>query len=116
MLLVFIGGGIGAIFRYLISLLLNKHFIPWGTFFVNVLGCFMFGVLVGLVLQAQYKLLLLTGFCGGFTTFSTFASESAHLFTGTKHDFIKGVFYLTSTVIVGTIALFVGLKLLNFFA
>ena len=116
MLLVLLGGGIGAILRYLISTFFNKHFMPWGTFMVNVLGCFVFGVLVSFLTNTQYKLLLLTGFCGGFTTFSTFASETAHLFTGTKKDFVSGLIYLTSSIVVGIFAMFLGLKLFSFFA
>lgn len=114
MLLVLLGGGIGAVLRYLISTFINKSFMPWGTFTVNVLGCFVFGLLVSFL--SQYKLLLLTGFCGGFTTFSTFASESAHLFTGTGKDFLHGLVYLTSSVVLGVLAIFVGLKFISFFA
>lgn len=116
MLLVLLGGGIGAVLRYLISTFINKCFMPWGTFTVNVLGCFVFGLLVSFLANSQYKLLLLTGFCGGFTTFSTFASESAHLFTGTGKDFLHGLVYLTSSVVLGVLAIFVGLKFISFFA
>ena len=116
MLLVLLGGGIGAVLRYLISTFINKSFMPWGTFTVNVLGCFVFGLLVSFLANSQYKLLLLTGFCGGFTTFSTFASESAHLFTGTVKDFLQGLVYLTSSIVLGVLAIFVGLKIFSFFS
>lgn len=116
MLLVLLGGGIGAVLRYLISTFINKRFMPWGTFAVNILGCFVFGLLISFLVNPQYKLLLLTGFCGGFTTFSTFASESAHLFTGTGKDFLQGLVYLISSVVLGVLAIFVGLKFISFFA
>lgn len=116
MLVVFLGGGTGAILRYLISSIFNKKYMPWGTFVVNVLGCFIFGMFVSFLSDHYNKLLLMTGFCGGFTTFSTFASETAHLFTGSKKDFIQGVIYLTSSVVLGVFAIFVGLKFLSFFA
>ncbi len=116
MLLVFLGGGIGAILRYLISGMFNKKHMPLGTFIVNVLGCFIFGIFVSFLSDPYNKLLLMTGFCGGFTTFSTFASETAHLFTGSKKDFIQGVIYLISSVVFCVFAMFVGVKFLSFFA
>ncbi len=116
MLVVLLGGGIGAILRYLISGILNKKYMPWGTFVVNVLGCFIFGIFVSFLSDSYNKLLLMTGFCGGFTTFSTFASETAHLFTGSKKDFIQGVTYLTSSVVLGVFAMFLGMKFISFFA
>lgn len=116
MLVVFLGGGTGAFLRYLISSIFNKKYMPWGTFVVNVLGCFIFGMFVSFLSDPYNKLLLMTGFCGGFTTFSTFASETAHLFTGSKKDFIQGVIYLTSSVVWGVFAIFVGMKFLSFFA
>lgn len=116
MLVVLLGGGIGAILRYLISGILNKKYMPWGTFVVNVLGCFIFGIFVSFLSAPYSKLLLMTGFCGGFTTFSTFASETAHLFTGSKKDFIQGVTYLISSVVLGVFAMFLGMKFISFFA
>ena len=115
MLVVLLGGGIGAILRYLISGILNKKYMPWGTFVVNVLGCFIFGIFVSFLSEPQYKLFLMTGFCGGFTTFSTFASETAHLFTGSKKDFIQGVIYLISSVVLGVFAMFLGMKFIIYF-
>lgn len=82
-LIVFIGGGLGSISRYLISQLVNTHFntnFPLGTFTVNIVGCFLIGVIMALSekfnLSNAWVLLLSTGFCGGFTTFSTFSYEN----------------------------------------
>jgi len=82
-LIVFIGGGLGSISRYLISQLVNTHFntnFPLGTFTVNIVGCFLIGVIMALSekfnLSNAWILLLSTGFCGGFTTFSTFSYEN----------------------------------------
>ena len=86
LLLVFIGGGFGSIFRYLIAKYLNSPVtgIPYGTFLVNVFGSLFIGIILGLAVKNQalnqnQTLLLATGFCGGLTTFSAFAYEN-HLF------------------------------------
>jgi len=83
---VFIGGGIGSILRYAISLLLDKaslHF-PIATLTANALACLLLGFAAGYMLKEgiadHYKLLLLTGVCGGFSTFSTFTNETFKLF------------------------------------
>ena len=78
LLLVALGGAVGSVLRYLLSGI-NTSF-PWGTFAVNILGSLLIGLLVGLfskgVLSPEMKLLMVTGFCGGFTTFSTFSKEA----------------------------------------
>ena len=81
-LIVGIGSGIGGICRYLISLFmsLDRNGFPWGTFTANVAGCLLIGLLWGLTsrfhnLSPAFSLLFMVGFCGGFTTFSTFSKE-----------------------------------------
>lgn len=82
---VFIGGGIGSVSRYGISLLLANRFsfaFPLATFAVNLLGSFLIGVVWGspLISEKRYALqLLAVGFCGGFTTFSAFSLENLNL-------------------------------------
>lgn len=85
-LMVGIGGFVGSVCRYLISLIpiAEKHVFPIKTFITNVLGAFIIGLIVALALKRpemdpKTTLLLKTGFCGGFTTFSTFALESSDL-------------------------------------
>ncbi|NKI32996.1 fluoride efflux transporter CrcB [Croceivirga thetidis] len=113
-ILVFIGGGLGSALRYLISIRLNpilNHFYL-GTFLVNIIGCLLIGLLLGLgskedIISPSTSLLLATGFCGGFTTFSTFAFE--------KYDLLKAgnlmafSLYLGLSVIVGIISVALGL-------
>ena len=84
MLIAGCGGFIGTCLRFLTGKLcahLSHGAFPWGTFVVNVVGSFIIGLLFGLaeekgLLSSQMSLLLITGFCGGFTTFSTFSKEA----------------------------------------
>jgi fluoride exporter len=84
LLLVMVGGGLGAASRYGISLLTVKMWgtrFPWGTLTVNLMGCFLIGLLFGLsdrvrLLTPDMRLLLITGFLGALTTFSTFSMET----------------------------------------
>mgnify|MGYP002713220103 CR=1 FL=1 len=110
---VFIGGGTGSVLRYLIGRYLNNPTsgIPYGTFLVNILGSFLIGVILGLALKNEavsqnQTLLLATGFCGGFTTFSAFAYEN-HLFIKSG-NFTLLFIYTTISIIVGLAAVFFG--------
>ncbi|SHJ56040.1 fluoride efflux transporter CrcB [Aquimarina spongiae] len=113
LLLVFVGGGTGSIARYLI----HKYFssiswsFPYGTFVANVLGSFLIGIILGLAarnttLSQQTVLLLTTGFCGGFTTFSTFAYEN-HLFLRSG-DFLSFAIYTIGSISVALLFVFLG--------
>ncbi len=84
--LVVLGGGVGAAGRWLVDQAIQARHdstLPWGTFAVNVLGSLLLGVLLGASLlgpaDARWVALLGTGFCGGFTTFSTFGYETVRL-------------------------------------
>lgn len=117
-LLVFIGGGLGSVLRYWIGRFLNntESGIPYGTFTVNILGSLLIGIILGLAarsdsLSTNQTLLLATGFCGGFTTFSTFAYEN-HVFLKSG-DFASFAFYTMASFIVGFLAVFLGLYLVK---
>ena len=113
LLLVALGGAGGSVLRYLLSNM-NTSF-PWGTFAVNVLGSFLIGLLVGLmskgVLSPEMKLLLVTGFCGGFTTFSAFANESFSMMKA--GDVLLTALYVGASVIIGILAVWGGMTLSN---
>ena len=117
-LLVFLGGGVGSVLRYVIGKLLNSTTtgIPYGTFAANILGSLMIGIILGLAaknnsLNASQTLFLATGFCGGFTTFSTFAYEN-HVFLRTG-DFGSFAFYTIASFIIGFLAVFLGIYLVK---
>ena len=113
---VFIGGGLGSVLRYIIGRYLNhsESGFPLGTFTVNILGSLLIGIIIGLaaknnMLSQNQTLLLATGFCGGFTTFSTFAYENHVLFK--NGDLASFLLYSFGSFILAFIAVFVGLYL-----
>jgi len=117
--LVFIGGGFGSIARYLLSKYMNSsaNGIPYGTFLANVLGSLLIGIILGLAvknesLNSNQTLLLATGFCGGFTTFSTFAYEN-HIFLKSG-DLLSFFLYTLGSFILGFGAVFFGMFLVKF--
>ncbi|HET8754205.1 MAG TPA: fluoride efflux transporter CrcB [Salinimicrobium sp.] len=117
-LLVFLGGGVGSVLRYLVAHSFNPLTeIPLGTLAVNVIGSFIIGFLIGLgskngIFSSNSSLLLVTGFCGGFTTFSAFAFENQELLkAGQILDF--GIYTLLSLVL-GIGAVFFGLFISKF--
>lgn len=88
-LLVLVGGGIGSACRYGVSAAAGRAFgdgFAWGTLLVNLLGCLLIGFIVGLadraIVSRTVRILLVTGFLGGFTTFSTFSLESVRMLVG----------------------------------
>ena len=118
LLLVFIGGGVGSSLRYLLGKYMNstQTGIPWGTFTANILGSLLIGIILGIAakndtLSQSQILLLATGFCGGFTTFSTFAYEN-HVFLKSG-DFTNFALYTIGSFVVGFLAVFLGMFLVK---
>ncbi len=118
LLLIFIGGGFGSITRYALSKWLNNNSsIPYGTLLANVLGCLIIGAVLGYFMKStntnQHLILLIgTGFCGGFTTFSTFAFENQTFLK--NGDFISFFSYAFGSIILGLSAVFLGVYLVRF--
>lgn len=117
-LLVFIGGGLGSVLRFAIAKWLNtENGLPYGTFLANILGSLFIGLILGYAVKSetftqQHTLLLATGFCGGFTTFSSFAYEN-QLFLKTG-DFTSFALYTIASFVVGFLAVFTGMYLIKF--
>ncbi len=117
-LLVFLGGGVGSSLRFLLGKWLNssENGIPYGTFLANILGSLLIGVILGYAAKTEalsnnQTLFLATGFCGGFTTFSTFAYEN-HIFLKTG-DFTSFAVYTISSFIIGFLAVFAGIHVIK---
>lgn len=115
-LFVFLGGGIGSLMRFLISRFMNPYYPNFylGTFLVNIIGCLLIGLFVGLSFKNNFltegqSLLLITGFCGGFTTFSSFAFEGHLLLkdTGILHFSL----YTLTSIVLGILAVSLGIWL-----
>jgi CrcB protein len=109
-LLVSVGGAIGSVTRYLTSVWVTHaepFQFPLGTFAVNILGCFCIGLFANLIPSNNLRILLITGFCGGFTTFSTFASETLTL--ANNNQLAMAFVYTLSSCILGIGAVWLGM-------
>ena len=120
-LIVFIGGGLGTVMRFLISKILpysGKGF-PWSTFSANMIGCLIIGVVTGYFLrnisenQSEWILFATVGFCGGFTTFSSFANEN-FLFLRDENYIIMLIYSILS-VLSGILMIYLGIILERYF-
>jgi CrcB protein len=118
-LIIGLGGGFGSIFRYLCQKWVYEvypHSFPWGTFLVNITGCFLIGIFYSLSEKStfftpEWRLLLTTGFCGGFTTFSAFAFENLNLLrTG---DTVYFFLYIIASVVLGIAAVLAGITFIK---
>jgi fluoride exporter len=120
LLLVGTGGAAGSMARYGIGYLVNRYLhnpiYPWGTFAINILGSFLIGILFGLTGRSQWLqewgiLLLASGFCGGFTTFSTFALDNINLVQ--KGQSVIALIYIGLSVVFGLLLCRLGIWLVS---
>jgi CrcB protein len=111
---VFVGAGIGGVVRYAVAVGVDQRFapaFPLATFLINVTGSLLLGIIMRLALHSdlvgtEMRALLATGFCGGYTTFSTFSYETARLIeTG---DYRRATLYVGSSVAIAVGATFLG--------
>lgn len=120
LLSVFVGSGIGGVLRFVISGYINRlsgsgslvALFPWATLTVNIIGCFIIGLVYGLIdngaisLSAEAKAFVTAGFCGGLTTFSTFSHENFLLFQSDHPGLL--LLYAAASLITGFAAAYLG--------
>jgi len=118
LVLIALGGAIGSVLRYLVGGRVQHfapHGYPVGTLFVNVAGCFLIGVFIRQFMNVQthnyVRALLVVGFCGGFTTFSTFSNETIGLIEGGEYP--RALSYIALSVVLCLSATFAGMTFMR---
>ena len=119
-LLVGLGSFIGGISRYLVTLFVQNKFLssfPYGTLAVNIIGCFLIGVIYGFSdrgsMNPEWRIFLATGIMGGFTTFSSFSNETVSMLRDAQYGF--AMLYVSSSVVIGLLATLGGIFLIKIF-
>ena len=114
-LFVALGGSAGAVARYCVYFLMRSTSFPLATFFINIVGSLLLGIVMAYgINDSQHspaKLILATGFCGGFTTFSAFAFENFRLLQAGKYE--TAFFYILLSVALSVLATWAGFKLVH---
>ncbi|HXS54642.1 MAG TPA: fluoride efflux transporter CrcB [Hanamia sp.] len=118
-LFVGLGSFIGGISRYLVSLFIQNKFLstfPYGTLAVNIIGCFLIGIIYGFSergnMNAEWRIFLATGIMGGFTTFSSFSNETVSMLRDAQY--LQAFSYVAFSVIIGIAATFAGISLIKY--
>lgn len=118
-ILVFIGSGLGGVTRYGLQQCIHKYYqaiFPLGTLFVNVLACFILGLIIGIASHKQLfsfntNLFWAVGFCGGFSTFSAFSNEALRLIQ--SGSILYALLYILLSIVLGISVLYVGACIAN---
>ena len=111
-LLVFIGGGLGSTLRYVVNVVCPRLFgagFPYHTFIINITGSIVMGLIAGYF--AFWRLFLMTGILGGYTTFSAFSLDAAVLYE--RGEIGQALFYVLGSVVFSILGLFAGLALVR---
>jgi fluoride exporter len=118
-LLVFVGGGLGATLRHAVNVLCARCLgtsFPWGTFIINITGSTVMGLIAGYLAfrgeaSQAWRLFLMTGILGGYTTFSAFSLDAVLLYE--RSEFGLALFYVLGSVVFSILGLFAGLALVR---
>jgi CrcB protein len=114
LLAVAIGGAAGAICRHLVNLICSRYHFALGTLLVNIVGCFLVGLLITLRTSNEQRWdefthsVLTIGFLGALTTFSTFGYQTAHLLSTAQHGL--GLLNIAGNMLLGLLAVYVGIE------
>ena len=111
------GGGLGSVLRYLTTVVMNKYVqatFPYATFVTNIIGCLFIGLFFGYLekqnaVSQDLKFFLITGICGGYTTFSAFSNENVQLLQ--SNQILVAFLYISLSVFVGLMATWAGLMI-----
>ncbi len=116
LIMIFIGGGVGSILRYLVNIgcsnLNSVYKFPIGTFIANITGCFLIGLFSAIcakyvsTISNDTKMMMTVGFCGGLTTFSTFSNESLNMVR--NGNVLTFAIYVGVSVTLGIMAAYLG--------
>ena len=118
-LLVFVGGGLGASLRHLVNVVCARGLgtaFPWGTFIINISGSLVMGLIAGYLAfkgeaSQPWRLFVMTGILGGYTTFSAFSLDAALLYE--RGEIASALFYVLGSVLLSIAGLFAGLALMR---
>lgn len=121
-LLVFLGGGLGASLRHAVNMLCARSLgtaFPWGTFIINITGSTVMGLIAGYLAfkggaSQHWRLFLMTGILGGYTTFSAFSLDAALFYE--RGEAGMALLYVLGSVVVSIAGLFAGLAVVRHFA
>lgn len=114
---IFVGGGAGCLCRHAVGTYFAEAgtSFPWGTLIANLLACIILGAVIGYEVKMDIsptaKLLLATGFCGGFSTFSTYSLETLKMLQ--SGEWLAASTYIVGSIVLGLLAVLLGAKLIN---